>query len=37
MYLFRMWSFINVFVFVSKHIENFRDRIQMQCLLHMLL
>ncbi len=32
-----LWSFINVFAFVSKHIEFFWDQIQMQCLLHMLL
>jgi hypothetical protein len=32
-----LWNFINVFAFVSKHIEIFRDQIQMRCLLHMLL
>jgi hypothetical protein len=26
-----LWSFVNLFAFVSKHIEIFQDQIQMQC------
>jgi hypothetical protein len=35
--IYCLWSFVNMFTFVSKHIEIFQDQIQMQCLLHMLL
>ncbi len=32
-----LWSFVNLFTFVSKHIDVFWDQIQTQCQLHMLL
>jgi hypothetical protein len=35
--IYWLWNFVNVFAFVSKHIEIFRDQIQTQCMLHMLL
>ncbi len=35
--LYCLWSFVNVFTFVSKYIEIFHDQIQMWCLFHMLL
>jgi hypothetical protein len=35
--IYCLWSFVNVFAFVSKHIETFRDQTHTQCMLHMLL